>query len=132
MRVYKYCVACSDMQECVQECMQTARTRSRYRQTTRANQQWGVCKHAQECRERTIQYEQELESTQETIRNHAMQCSGCSLETVFLSLGVSIIIKWQGLSSCIRLCCLFASGSIRGTVRQWLLKGRHSLCDSLC
>jgi hypothetical protein len=50
----------------------TARTRSRYRQPIRANQQWGVCRHAQECRERTIQYEQELESTQETIRNHAI------------------------------------------------------------
>ena len=71
----------------------TARARSRYKQTTRASRQWGVCRHVQECRQRTIQYEQELESTQETIRNHAMQCSGRSLGGTIRSLGASIIMK---------------------------------------
>ena len=37
----------------------TARARSRYEQTTGAIQQRGVCRHARECRQRTIQYEQD-------------------------------------------------------------------------
>ena len=72
----------------------TARVSSRYKKTTRASRQWGVCRHAQECRERTIQYEQELESTQETIRNYAMQCSGRSLGGTMLGDDVEGGVEW--------------------------------------
>jgi hypothetical protein len=72
VRVYKDCGARSDMQQyvSVQECMQR---QEREAGTDKPPEQIrsGACSGTH--RERTIQYEQELESTQEIIRNHAMQ-----------------------------------------------------------
>ena len=110
VRLYKDVGTHSDMQRCVsvQQCMacNVAMARSRHRQTTRTNQQWCLCWHAQECilaflvrvlartREHTIQYEQELESTQETLRNHAMQCCGRSLGGTMLGDDVEGGVEW--------------------------------------
>ena len=133
LRVYKDCGAHSGMQQyvSVQECTQQQGREAGTNKTTRASQQWVVCRHAQEFRQHTRQYEQELESTQETIRNYAMQCSGRSLGALcwvtmsravsnaesggighvvregrprFCVVGRQPLMKWQCLSSgmCLR------------------------------
>ena len=77
-RAYTDGGARSYMQQCgsVQQCMQHGKSERQVQSNHERKLAVGLFRHAQERSECTKQYEQEC--TQETIKNHEMQCSGRS------------------------------------------------------